>query len=79
MIDANTGQLKPSPYVEFDREKQPFEDVTVKVGELQVKLAVGIVSVLFFDLILYIFCLVVIHTYYRRGADKPLVEFVKRE
>lgn len=33
-IDAASGALMASPYVEFDREERPFEDVTVKVYRL---------------------------------------------
>lgn len=32
IIDPITGELRPSPYVMFDRETLPFEDVTVKVS-----------------------------------------------
>ncbi len=32
LIDPLTGDLMASPYVEFDREENLFEDVTVKVG-----------------------------------------------
>uniref|UniRef100_A0A914XSI8 Cadherin domain-containing protein n=1 Tax=Plectus sambesii TaxID=2011161 RepID=A0A914XSI8_9BILA len=33
IIDPITGELRPSPYVMFDREKLPFEDVTVKATD----------------------------------------------
>ena len=31
VINSATGALTASPYVEFDRETRPFEDVTIKV------------------------------------------------
>lgn len=31
IIEPTTGLLMASPYVEFDREERPLEDVTVKV------------------------------------------------
>ncbi|KHJ44096.1 cadherin domain protein, partial [Trichuris suis] len=33
IIDAVTGELRASPYVEFDREERPFEDVIVKATD----------------------------------------------
>ncbi|CDW56179.1 Cadherin C and Laminin G 2 and Cadherin domain co ntaining protein [Trichuris trichiura] len=33
VIDAVTGELRASPYVEFDREERPFEDVIVKATD----------------------------------------------
>lgn len=41
MIDAHTGELKPSPYEEFDREERPFEDVTVKAQDLGERPLIG--------------------------------------
>ncbi|KAH7715347.1 Cadherin domain containing protein [Aphelenchoides avenae] len=32
VIDAETGELRPSTYYVFDRETRPFEEVTVKVN-----------------------------------------------
>lgn len=31
VINSETGELKPSPFVRFDREQRALEEVTVKV------------------------------------------------
>ncbi|KRX24151.1 Neural-cadherin, partial [Trichinella nelsoni] len=41
VIDAITGELRASPYVEFDREERPFEDVIVKATDKGTRPLIG--------------------------------------
>ena len=41
VIDANTGEIRPSPYFIFDREQKASEEVTIKATDKGEKSLIG--------------------------------------
>uniref|UniRef100_A0A0M3HGI4 Cadherin domain-containing protein n=1 Tax=Ascaris lumbricoides TaxID=6252 RepID=A0A0M3HGI4_ASCLU len=43
VINPETGELRPSPFVRFDREQRAYEEVTVKVSKISRSLEANII------------------------------------